>query len=209
MSDVFFVTAARTDEEVKSLRDQLKGRNLSVSMRAPSIFTAYESGRITWEGQRRIVYVHSDVVFLDLLKFMEQVQSLPPGTHGVVGTNDPAALDISPWWEREDRHGKWKQNFPDGTPERVFAMGTPDRPMPVRMLDGVILVTVDQEWDWKIPDDLKLWHGYDWLACKRTLESGGQCFTLAQPEDPILLHYGWGRMDGFFEAMKTLRECLK
>lgn len=208
MPDPAFVVAGRTEDEIRSIREQLRDSDLFLSMKSPSIFEAYERGRVCWTGRSTIVYLHADVEFIDLTAFMEQLRSLPPGTHGVVGTNDPEALDKSPWWERNDRHGTWKQNFPDGTPERVFTMGIWDRSMPIRMMDGVMIITVDQKWDWKIPGNPPLWHGYDWYSCKKTIESGGQCFTLAQPKGPILKHYGWGRMNGFFEAMETLRSIF-
>jgi len=208
MEKTCFVVASKNEEDARSIREQLKGQDLYVAIGHSSIFEAYEAGRMHFARRRRIVYIHNDVQFADLPAFLNQVGALPPGLHGLVGTNDPEAWDKDPWWERKECHGKWRQRFPDGH-EEVKTMGVSDKVSEVRFLDGCLLVAVYQAWDWKLRGNPRLWHAYDLVAAKRTIENGGRCFTLHQPGDPILTHFGWGRMEGLFEALKTVRNLAR
>lgn len=199
-----FVVASREDADAQLIHEQLKGQDLYVAIGHQSIFEAYETGRKHWAGRRRIVYVHNDVRFSDLGKFVEQVRALPPGLHGLVGSADPEALDKDPWWEQKECNGKWKQRIADGR-ETIMSFGTPDKAVEVRMLDEILFVAVDQKWDWNVRTTPRLWHGYDYIACKRTLDTGGRIFTLAQPGEPILMHFSWGRTPEYLESMKVVR----
>jgi len=203
-----FVVASKSPENEKVVRERLKGQDVFVAVGAPSILEAYEQGRLHWADRKRIVYVHDDVDFRNLDGFVKMVEKLPKGTHGPCGTADPEALVKDPWWECKDCHGYVRQHFPSGE-EKEVPVGVVDKPMEVRFLDGVCLVTVGQAWNWRVPGKPKLWHGYDWLACKRTLDSGSKCFTFTQPNYAYLMHYGWGRMEGYAEGMKLLRTLAR
>jgi len=203
-----FVVASRFDEDAQLIHEQLKDQDLYVAMGCPSIFEAYEIGRKYFAGRKRVVYVHNDVRFADVPGFVEMVTRLPKGLHGLVGSNDPEALDKFPWWERQECHGKWKQRHSDGR-EIVMTMGVSDKASEVRYLDGCLLVAIDQTWDWNVRGNPKLWHAYDYMACKKTIDAGDRCFTLTQPGEPILMHFGWGRMEGFHEAIKIVRNMMR
>lgn len=203
-----FVVASRFEEDAQLIHEQLKGHDLYVAMGCSSIFEAYEEGRNYFAGRKRIVYVHNDVRFADIAGFVEMVTRLPRGLHGLVGSNDPEALEKFPWWERQECHGKWKQRHSDGR-EIVMTMGISDKASEVRYLDGCLLVAIGQEWDWNVRGNPKLWHAYDYMACKKTIDAGDRCFTLSQPEEPILLHFGWGRMEGLFDALKVVRNMMR
>ena len=203
-----FVVASRFEEDAQLIHEQLSQHDLYVAMGCSSIFEAYEEGRKHFTGRKRIIYVHNDVRFADIPGFVEMVTRLPRGLHGLVGSNDPEALDKFPWWERQECHGKWKQRHSDGR-EIVMTMGISDKASEVRYLDGCLLVAIDQEWDWNVRGNPKLWHAYDYMACKKTIDAGDRCFTLSQPVDPILLHFGWGRMEGLFDALKVVRNMMR
>ena len=203
-----FVVASREDADAQLIHEQLKGQDLYVAIGHTSIFDAYEAGRKHFAGRKRIIYVHNDVKFHDVAKFVELVTRLPQGLHGMVGSNDPEALEKFPWWERQELHGKWKQRHVDGQ-ELVYTMGVSDKASDVRCLDGCLLVAINQSWDWKLRSKVNLWHAYDFMSCKKTIDSGGRCFTLPQPGEPILMHFGWGRMEGFHEAMKIVKTLMR
>jgi len=200
---VAFVVAAKDKESAKAVREQLKDQDVFVSVNAQGILDAYEQGRQHWAGRSRIVYLHDDVKIRNVGEFVGMVKTLCKGTHGVVGTADPAAWNKEGWWDGRDNHGKISQQYPEGVKVDVF--GDPKTPHEVVWLDGLCLVTVDQTWDWKVPGKPKVWHGYDWIACKRTREAGSKCLTISQPGEPFLYHKGIGRTEGLAEAMSVLR----
>jgi glycosyltransferase involved in cell wall biosynthesis/predicted O-methyltransferase YrrM len=200
-----FVVASKSNETAKSIQEQLKSYDIFVCTGATSIFDAYEQGRIHWQGRRRIVYVHDDVQFKDAASFVQVASNLPEGTHGVIGTAQPDALTKDTWWDCADCHGKCMQQFGEGGGQKLIEKGTPDKTVPVKWLDGVLLVTVDQKWGWKVPGNPVLWHGYDWVACKRTAKNGSKCFTIPQVGDALITHRGYGRMEGYADALKKLR----
>lgn len=199
-----FVVASRSEADAQAVRSRLGGRDVFVKVGARSILEAYEEGRLRWAGRRRIVYVHDDVDFRDLDEFLRTLRELLPGTHGVCGSGAPDALERGPWWDCPPLFGKYVQAFPSGGGKTV-EWPSAEIPSEVSWLDGVCLVTIDQEWSWKVEGDPVIWHGYDWLACKRTREAGGTCRTIAQPGAPILMHRGYGRMDGYAAALGVLR----
>jgi hypothetical protein len=47
------------------------------------------------------------------------------------------------------------------------------------------------------------------MACKKTIDAGDRCFTLSQPGEPVLMHFGWGRMEGLFDALKIVRNMMR
>lgn len=198
-----FVVASRTEEEALEVRSRLSGQDVFVKVGAKSILDAYEEGRLRWNGRRRIVYIHDDVIFNDLPKFMEMVGKLEAGLHGPCGSQSPKALEGGPWWEEKPLAGAYVQMFNDGSPSKeVLYQNDATR---VTWLDGFCLVAVDQKWSWKVQGNPEVWHGYDWLACKRTMLKGGQCWTFAQPDKPLLGHKGYMRMEGLEDTMTLLR----
>jgi glycosyltransferase involved in cell wall biosynthesis len=205
---VAFVIASAKEGDAHSIKPCLKDQDVFEVVGAPSILDAYETGRLHWAGRRRIVYIHNDTKLLNPLGFIKIVQGLPPGLHGVGGTADPTAMDKDCWWDCADCHGKARQQQNWDVVNDAVA-GKPEVAHEVVWMDGVCLVAIDQTWSWKVPGNPKLWHGYDWLACKRTRENGGKCYTIAQPEEPLLFHKGNSRMGGFPEAMKVIRVLAK
>lgn len=198
-----FVVASRTEEDAGKVRSALAGKDVFVQVGAKSILEAYEAGRVRWNGRRRIIYVHDDVVFNDLAQFMKVVAQLPPGLHGPCGSQASNALETGPWWEHKPLAGAYVQMFKDGTPPK--AVHFQNDATEVTWLDGFCLVAIDQKWSWKVSGNPEVWHGYDWLACKRTKLGGAKCFTLEQTGVPLLGHEGYMRMEGLEPAMRTLR----
>lgn len=199
-----FVVACRSEEDASRIRSRLPGQDVFVKIGAKSILEAYEEGRLHWKGRDRIVYVHDDVVFNDLPKFLEIVEKLPSGLHGPCGSQAPEALDrSSPWWDQKPLAGAYVQIFKDGTPSKAVCFQ--NEGAEVSWLDGFCLIAVGQKWSWKVSGNPALWHGYDWLACKRTRLAKGKCFTLPQSRVPLLAHEGYMRIDGFDEAMGMIR----
>lgn len=199
-----FVIASRSEKAAEAIRSELVGKDVFVVIGAESIFEAYEKGRLHWKDRARVVYVHDDVFFRDLPRFIETVKSLGDGTHGVCGSGAPDALEKSCWWEH-DPQGTVEQVMPDDGSMRVLEFGAGKVSSEVRWLDGLCLITVNQKWSWKVPGNPKLWHGYDWLASKRTVASGHKCFTMPQPDGPLLTHKGYGRVEGYDAALQKLR----
>lgn len=203
---VAFVVASRNEEDAKNIFVYLKDQDVFSAVGYKSIFEAYEAGRLHFKDRNRIVYIHDDVDITNVLGFMNAVAVLPKGLHGPCGSAASDALDKGPWWECPPLVGEYVQSLEDGTLKPVaFSDNTPKE---ATWLDGFCLIAVDQSWSWKVIGDPPLWHGYDWLACKRTREAGDKCFTLAQPRMPFLIHAGYGRMEGYQEAMAILRKKL-
>lgn len=197
-----FVVASRTEEASVQVRERLAGHDVFVKIGAKSIFEAYEEGRLHWKGHRRIIYVHDDVIFNDLPKLLLQVEKLPVGLHGPCGSAAKDARDKACWWDEKPLAGAYVQHFKDGAfPKKVRFQNAVAE---VSWLDGFCLIAVDQTWSWKVAGNPAAWHGYDWLACKRTNLVGGKCFTLEQDE-PLLGHEGYMRTEGFSGTINLLR----
>ena len=208
LADVGFVVATRNDETAKPVGAMLKDVPHFIAVGAKSVLEAYEAGRTHFKDTPRIVYLHDDVIVSDMAKFVEMVKALPPGLHGPCGSAAPGVLDgEKPWWDVDPKFGKILQ-YVNPTQTKLLEFSKAEKPEEVQWLDGLCLVAVEQKWDWKIEGDPVLWHGYDWLACKRTLAAGGKCYTFQQPGEPMLAHRGLGRMEGFEEAMKIVRAGL-
>jgi glycosyltransferase involved in cell wall biosynthesis len=197
-----FVVASRSDGDAAKIRETLKGCDLFVKVGASSILEAYEAGRLHWKSRRRIVYVHDDVVFNNLEVFIKNVSELPAGLHGPCGSQAPNAREGKNWWDAKPLAGAYVQHFKDGSAPKEVRFQ--NEPAEVSWLDGFCLIAIDQTWSWKVSGNPKVWHAYDWLASARTAENGGKCWTLSQ-EKPLLGHEGYGRLDGYDEALKLVR----
>lgn len=198
-----FVVASRSEEAAGRIQSSLLGQDVFVKVGATSILEAYEEGRLHWKGRSRIVYVHDDVVFNDLPKFLETVKILSIGLHGPCGSQAPDALDRGPWWDQKPLAGAYVQMFKDGAPSK--AVHFQNEAAEVSWLAGFCLIAVGQKWSWKVSGNPALWQGYDWLACKRTKLAKGRCFTLPQSGVPLLAHEGYMRVEGLDEAMGRIR----
>lgn len=199
-----FVIATRTEADATALRAGLGGYDVFISVGASSILDAYEQGRLHWRGRRRIVYLHDDVDVIDIDRFAGVIATLPSGLHGPCGSAAVDALDRGPWWLSPPLVGAYVQVFDNGAPVRVVV----HEPAAVdcTWLDGFCLIAIDQSWSWCVPDGGPIWHGYDWLACMRTLRAGGACRTLPQETGPLLAHRGYLRMEGFEDALLKLQQ---
>lgn len=200
-----FVIASRQEEDAAAIRAQLEGYDVFVKAGASGIFEAYEEGRLHWEGRRRIVYIHDDVEIRKRSLFLEALCNLKPGTHGVCGSAHKKALTGGPWWTMGPLAGTVVQIYEPEKRTKRFVFNSPEKSVWVAWLDGLCLVTVDQTWTWQVDGSPKIWHGYDWLACLRTRDAGGECRTIAQPKGALLAHRGYGRMEDYTKAMKLLR----
>lgn len=201
-----FVIASRSEKDAERIKGRLPNQDVFVKVGAKGILEAYEEGRLFWKDRRRIVYVHDDVLFNDFPAFVSVVAKLQPGLHGPCGSAAPDALDNGPWWESKPHAGRYIQSFKDGTASKTVELSKEAKE--VSWLDGFCLVAVDQAWSWDVPGKPFVWHGYDWLACKKTKASGGKCFTLPQ-DAPLLAHEGFGRMDGLLDTMRLLRTLTR
>lgn len=200
-----FVIASRKPEDAAALTAQIRSNPWPFShgvFTAPSIFEAYEAGRKAFSEHRRIVYLHDDVVILDLVEFFGEIAFLDkPGLYGVIGGSNPEVLDRGWWWEKPPCHGNILQGG-DGEPyEQLYSRTSED----VEWLDGLCLITVDQSWSWKLRGNpTNLWHGYDLLASKLTKRSGGAVKTIPQSK-PLLRHNGFGRLEGADDSLAIVR----
>lgn len=204
--DVGFVVASRNEETSKPIREKIF--NAHVIMGKNSILEAYEDGRNSFKGTPRIVYIHDDASILDMEKFVNMVKALPPGLYGAIGSASPGVLDKGPWWESDRKVGKLQQRVYTGK-MKLLEFGNADTIQEVQWLDGFCLIAVEQNWSWLVRGNPPLWHGYDWLACKRTTENGGKCFVFPQPEQPMLAHNGLGGGETYDEAMEIIRSLTK
>lgn len=205
--DLAFVIASREAHAADELRAQINTADpkakITTVVGAASIFAAYEEGRRASQDHHRIVYLHDDVVIQDVPTFLKAVKDCGPGLYGVIGSAAPEALDMGrPWWEHKPFIGRVSQQFPDGSVAPITGEAGGDT---ASVLDGLCLVTVEQAWSWLLPGNPPLWHGYDWLACRRTIDDGGQVKVLPQGETPLLLHKGYGREKGLINALKIVR----
>lgn len=204
LEEVAFVACCRDEAAAAALRAKLPDvQHLYIAVGAKSILEGYEEGRLDTAHHRRVAYVHDDVTFRDLAAFKAVVATLEPGIHGVCGSATPHTSAYAPWWKASERIGVVMQGAGDEAKELRFS--ATDVARDAHWLDGLCLVTVDQQWSWRLPGDPPLWHGYDWLACELTRRAGGVVKTIPQPVYPLLVHAGYGREKGFSEAMATVR----
>jgi glycosyltransferase involved in cell wall biosynthesis len=181
--------------------------DIAVMVGRDSILEAYEDGRKRFKDHRRVVYLHDDVEIRDVPRFLRAIKDCGPGLYGVIGSANPNAPESTkPWWEHPPLVGRVLQQY---SSENILELGDGDTPDSIQLLDGLCLVAVDQTWSWSLPGDPHLWHGYDWLACKRTRDSGGQIGLLPQAEGPLLLHSGYGREEGLLDALKIVRTLAR
>ncbi len=206
------VIASRKIEDASALCKHLKSHaeipvEIAVMAEHASIFEAYEAGRAQFKDYRRVVYLHDDVEIQDVPRFLQAIKACAAGLHGVIGSADPNALDSTkPWWECLPLVGAVLQRVPNGN---TVELGNRSVTESVRLLDGLCLVAVDQTWSWLLPGNPRLWHGYDWLACRRALDGGGQIGLLPQADGPLLLHRGYGREEGLTESLRAVRACTR
>jgi len=200
-----FVIASRSEEDAAPLRSQLAATHtVAVIAGKRSILEAYEAGRLLLAKHRRIVYLHDDVEIQDLPAFLAAIANCAPGLHGVIGSMAAGARDSEkPWWKQKPLHGCVRQKLPDGSLPVIRSKSVDAAA--VDLLDGLCLITVDQHWSWRLPGDPILWHAYDWLACKRTADAGFPISTLPQSDEPLLLHRGFGRVEGLTTGLKIAR----
>ena len=207
-----FIIASRTAADAARIKAQLARHDVRVQLGAPNIFAAYEQGRLQCTSNRRRVYIHDDCEILDVDGFISEIKSLPTGTHGFCGSANKDALGKGPWWVYPPRWGKVLQGLGGqntkprggGVPTLLDFSDTKER-HEVEWLDGLCLITVNQEWDWSAHTDKGVWHGYDWYACSQTKKNGDKCYTIRQPDSPFLIHQGLNRMEGYEEALKAVR----
>jgi glycosyltransferase involved in cell wall biosynthesis len=207
------VIASRQIEDASALCTQLKlyaeiPVEVAVLAGHDSIFEAYEAGRMQFKGYRRVVYLHDDIEIQDVPRFLQAIRACGPGLYGVIGSGAPNALEsLEPWWTQLPPVGHVLQRFPDGSIAPL-----PEQPNPTTtasLLDGLCLVAVDQTWSWLLPGNPPLWHGYDWLACKRTNDNNGRIGILPQAEGPLLLHRGYGRSEGLSEGLHSVHALAR
>ncbi|CAB4130817.1 Methyltransferase domain containing protein [uncultured Caudovirales phage] len=204
-----FVIASRKTEDATQLSTQLQGHPQCI-LTMPSIFEAYEAGRECFQGRtNKIVYLHDDVIILDLEQFLNAINGLErPGLYGVIGGANPETLEHGWWWEKDPWYGAVVQGGKEDSPS-IFASSY--AATPVSWLDGLCLITVDQQWSWTLPGNpTRLWHGYDLFASKMTAKSGGAVEVISQPENsPLLQHNGFGRMDGANDGISIVRALTR